>query len=112
MAALYAQGVREKEGRKQSIAHRFAWVRDLTSQGALTLGRAYYLRVAATDIRRAVPAGAFAWGERFRLPRGPALVADPDQVRLGEGLAARVTEGTRLAVAAALAAGLIDLASP
>jgi hypothetical protein len=112
MPALYAQGVCEKGGRKSSIAHRFAWVRDLTSQGAITVGRAYYLRVAATEIRRAVPVGAFAWGERFRLPRGPAVVADPAQVRLGEALAARVTEVTRLTVATAVAAGLIDLTSP
>jgi hypothetical protein len=70
------------------------------------------LRVAATDIRRAVPVGAFAWGERFRLPRTPALDADPAQVRLGEALAARVTEVTRLTVASAVAAGLIDLTSP
>jgi hypothetical protein len=112
MAALYAQGACAKVGRIQSIAHRFAWEKDLTSQGALTIGRAYYLRVAATDVRRAVPVGAFAWGERFRLPRARALVADPAQVRLGQALAARVTEVTRLTVAAAVAAGLIDLTSP
>jgi hypothetical protein len=70
------------------------------------------LRVAVTDIRRAVPVRAFAWGERFRLPREPALEADPAQVQLGEALAARVTEVTRLTVAAAVAAGLIDLTSP
>lgn len=96
----------------RSNAHRFAWEKDLTSQGALTIGRAYYLRVGATDFRRAVPVGAFAWGEMFRLPRTPALAADPDQVRLGEALAARVTEVTRLTVAAAVAGGLIDLTSP
>jgi hypothetical protein len=105
--------VRARRGHaKQSNAHRFAGERDLTSQGALTLERAYYLRVAATDIRRAVPVGAFAWGERFRLPRMTALAADPAQVRLGEALAARVTEVTRLTVASAVAAGLIDLTSP
>jgi hypothetical protein len=42
----------------------------------------------------------------------PALAADPAQVRLGEALAARVTEVTRLSVAAAVAAGLIELTSP
>ena len=42
----------------------------------------------------------------------PALAADPAQVRLGEALAARVTEVTRLTVATAVARGLIDLTSP
>jgi hypothetical protein len=42
----------------------------------------------------------------------PALVADPSQVRLGQALAARVTEVTRLTVEAAVAAGLIELTSP
>jgi hypothetical protein len=70
------------------------------------------LRVVVTDIRRAVPVGAFAWGEMFRVPRVPALAADPSQVRLGQALAARVTEVTRLTVEAALAAGLIELTSP
>jgi hypothetical protein len=97
---------------KGSNAHRFAWVEDLTSQGALTLGRAYYLRVAATNVRRAEPVGAFAWGEMFRQPRTPALASDPGQVRLGEALAARVTEATRLTVAAAVSAGIIELSSP
>jgi hypothetical protein len=87
-------------------------VKDLTSQGALTVGRAYYLRVAATDVRRAVPVGAFVWGPSFRLPRAPAFPADPAQVRLGEALAARVTELTRLTIAAAVASGLIELTSP
>jgi hypothetical protein len=84
----------------------------LTSQGALTLGRAYYLRVAATDIRRAAPVGAFAWGEMFRVPRMPALTGDPAQVRLGHALAARVTEVTRLTFDAVVSAGLIELTSP
>jgi hypothetical protein len=48
----------------------------------------------------------------FRRPRTPALAADPAQVRLGEALAARVTEVTRLTVATAVAGGLIDLRSP
>jgi hypothetical protein len=73
---------------------------------------AYYLRVGSTDFRRAVPIGAFAWGAMFRLPRAVALAADPAQVRLGEALAARVTEVTRLTVAAAVDCGLIDLSSP
>ena len=68
--------------------------------------------MAATDVRRAVPVVAFAWGQVFRLPRAPALAADPAQVRLGQALAARVTEVTRLTVAAAVAAGLIELTSP
>src|SRR5450759_3773289 len=112
MAALYAQGAVASRTQERSNAHRFAWAEHLTSQGALTVERAYYLRVAATDVRRAVPVGAFAWGERFRLPRMPALAADPAQLRLGEALAARVTEVTRLSVAAAVAAGLIELTSP
>jgi len=95
-----------------SNSHRFAWAKDLTSQGALAPGRAYYLRVAATNLRRDVPVGAFAWGAMFRLPREPALAADPAQVRLGQALAARVTEVTRLTVAAAVSAGIIELTSP
>jgi hypothetical protein len=105
MAALYAQGAVARGRHK-------AWVKDLASQGALTLGRAYYLRVAATNIRRAEPVGAFAWGVMFRMPREPALAVDPAQVRLGQALAARVTEVTRLTVAAAVAAGIIELTSP
>jgi hypothetical protein len=48
----------------------------------------------------------------FRLPRTEAVAADPAQVRLGEALAARVTEVTRLTVATAVDCGLIDLRSP
>jgi hypothetical protein len=48
----------------------------------------------------------------FRLPREPALAADPALVRLGQALAARVTEVTRLTVAAAISAGIIELTSP
>jgi hypothetical protein len=112
MSALYAQGAARSGLAKWFISHRFAWEEDLISQGALTLGPAYYLRVAATEIRRAVPVGAFTWGEMFRLPRTPALAADPAEVRLGQALAARVSEVTRVTVASAVAAGLIDLASP
>jgi hypothetical protein len=68
--------------------------------------------MAATDVRRDVPVGAFAWGAMFRLPREPALAADPAQVRLGQALAARVTEITRLTVAAAVSAGIIELTAP
>jgi hypothetical protein len=56
--------------------------------------------------------GAFAWGEMFRLPRAPALAADLGEVRLGHALAARVTEVTRLTVAAAVSAVIIELTSP
>jgi len=76
------------------------------------MGRAYYLRVVDTEIRRAMPVGAFAWGQMSRLPRAPVINADPAQVRLGQALAARVTEVTRLTVAAAVAAGVIELSSP
>jgi hypothetical protein len=68
--------------------------------------------MAVTDPRRDVPVGAFAWGAMFRLPREPALAVDPTQVRLGQALAARVTEATRLTVAAAVSAGIIELTSP
>jgi hypothetical protein len=42
----------------------------------------------------------------------PTLTADPAQVRLGQALAARLTEVTRLTVEAAVGAGLIELTSP
>jgi hypothetical protein len=48
----------------------------------------------------------------LRLPREPALAADPAQVRLGAALAARVIEVTRLTVAAAVSAGIIELTAP
>jgi len=76
------------------------------------MGRAYYLRVVETEVRRAVPVGAFAWGRMSRLPRAPVIKTDPAQVRLGQALSARVTEVTRLTVAAAVAAGAIELSSP
>ena len=59
-----------------------------------------------------MPVGAIAWGQMFKLRRAPAIDADPAQVRLGQALAARVTEVTRLTVAAAVSAGLIELTSP
>jgi len=46
-----------------------------------------------------------------RLPRASPIDADPAQVKLGHAPAARVTEVTRLTVAAAVSAGLIELAS-
>jgi hypothetical protein len=76
------------------------------------MGRAYYLRVVETEVRRAVPVGAFAWGHMSRLPRAPVIKTDPAQVRLGQALSARVTEVTRLTVTAAVAAGVIELSSP
>jgi hypothetical protein len=42
----------------------------------------------------------------------PALTGNPAQVRLGQALAARVTEVTRLTFDAVVAAGLIELGSP
>jgi hypothetical protein len=56
--------------------------------------------------------GAIAWGQMLRLPRAQLVDADPAQVRLGQALASRVTEVTRLTVAAAVSAGLIELNSP
>ena len=68
--------------------------------------------VATTELRKAVPVGALAWGPRFTPSRPPNFSADPAQVRLGQALAARVAEVTRLTAAAAAAAGLTELASP
>ena len=85
---------------------------DLISQGALTLRPAYYLRVATAEIRSTVAVGALAWGRRPASYRAPVLWADPGSVRLGQALAARVSEVTRLTAAATVAAGLIDLTSP
>jgi hypothetical protein len=56
--------------------------------------------------------GALAWGRRPALYRPPTLSEDPASVRLGQALAARVSEVTRLTAAATAAAGLIELTSP
>jgi len=65
------------------------------------------------EIRRGPPAGAFASGRIARSPRAPAsLPADPDEkVVLGQALAARVAEATRMTAEAAVDAGLSELAA-
>jgi hypothetical protein len=70
------------------------------------------LRVATAEIRRTAAVGALAWGGRPTLYRAPTFPADPASVRLGQALAARVSEVTRLTAGAAIAAGLIELTSP
>jgi hypothetical protein len=56
--------------------------------------------------------GAIALGRRPALHRPSIFSADPASVRLGQALAARVSEVTRLTTAATVAAGLIELTSP
>lgn len=56
--------------------------------------------------------GAFAWGAMSARSRPPAFCADPASVRLGQALAARVSEMARSTAAVAVAAGLIELTSP
>jgi hypothetical protein len=51
-------------------------------------------------------------GRRSELYRSSIVSADPASVRLGQALAARVSEVTRLTAAAAVAAGLIEMTSP
>ena len=64
------------------------------------------------EIRRGLPVGPRAWSRLPRAPRAPAaLAADPDRIALGQALAARVTEATRIASKAAATAGLFELAS-
>jgi hypothetical protein len=57
-------------------------------------------------------AGAIALGRRSELNRPSIVSADPASVRLGQALAARVSEVTRLTAAGAVAAGLIEMTSP
>lgn len=56
--------------------------------------------------------GAIGFGHRSVVHRTSIVSADPASVRLGQALAARVSEVTRLTAAAAAAAGLIELTSP
>jgi hypothetical protein len=93
-------------------AHRNAWAEDLISQGGITFERAYYLRMVTNGARTAVTPAASGRGRGFAFSRLPLLAADPAQVRLGQALAARVTETTRLIAAAAVATGLAELTSP
>ncbi|HEY4888788.1 MAG TPA: hypothetical protein VIJ58_09480 [Candidatus Dormibacteraeota bacterium] len=72
--------------------------------------RAHKPMIMAT--RGGLPAGTFAWSLRPRSPRQPAIFSvDPDQGLLGNALSARITEATRLTAEAAVAAGLLELAS-
>ena len=94
-------------------------------QGDLTPELTYYLRMAVLriaiadrrveerrGIQRRVPVGALKWLRDSSLPSAPATFsADPAQIVLGQALAARATEATRLAAEAAVAAGLPELAS-
>ena len=69
-------------------------------------------RPIARRVIRHVPVGALAWQHQSSHPRSPAVfVADPAQVVLGQALAARATEATRLTAEAAVAAGVLELAS-
>jgi len=64
------------------------------------------------ETRRGLPGGVFAWSLRPRSPRQPAIFsADPDQGLLGHALSARIAEATRMTAEAAVAAGLLELAS-
>lgn len=64
------------------------------------------------QIQKGLPVGPFAWNQNARSPRAPAsFCADPALIVLGQALAARVTEATRLTAEAAAAAGLFELAS-
>lgn len=66
-----------------------------------------------TEIQRGLPVGAFPWSPASRSPRVPAAFpTDPDEVKLGHALAARVTEATRSTAEAAVATGLVELNSP
>jgi hypothetical protein len=56
--------------------------------------------------------GALAWGRRPAVYRPATFWADPGSVRLGQALAARISEVTRLTAAATVGAGLIELTSP
>jgi hypothetical protein len=68
--------------------------------------------MTAVEGRKAAPAGAVRWARGFRLARPPGFAADPAQVRLGEALAARVIEASKLTASAAAATGLVELMSP
>ena len=109
--------------------HRNAWAHDLPSQGDLTASISYYLRMAAmrqtTVVDRPVherpiarraprglPVGAFGWERRSSSPAAPErFTAEPGQIVLGQALAARVAEATRMIADAAVATGRPELAS-
>jgi hypothetical protein len=93
-------------------AHRFGWAEDLISQGDITLGWSYILRVVTMEARRALPLADIAQGRGFGLSRPAPLVANRAQVRLGQALAARVAEITRSTGAATATTHLAELTSP
>ena len=63
-------------------------------------------------MQRGPNVGVLAWSRISVSPRAPAsFCADPDQVALGRALAGRVIDATRLTAEAALAAGLLELAT-
>jgi hypothetical protein len=65
-----------------------------------------------TRIRSGRPLGPFAWTQNVKSRRAPdGFCADPSLIALGQALAARVSEATRLSTEAAAAAGLFELAS-
>jgi hypothetical protein len=70
------------------------------------------LLVVTNWARIAVTPPAGGRGRSFGFSRPRPLAADPAQVRLGQALAARVTETTRLIAAASVATGLAELISP
>ena len=64
------------------------------------------------DIRRGVLLGVQAWNPRARSQRAPApQPSNPHQLVLGQALAGRIADATRLTAEAAAAAGLFELAS-
>lgn len=64
------------------------------------------------QIRRGLPAGPFAWTSQSRSPSAPpAFSRDPAQIALGQALAARVTEATRITAEDAASVGLFEFAS-
>jgi hypothetical protein len=70
------------------------------------------LRVTTVELRSTVTVGALVWGHRPAVSQPPPFSADPASARLGQALAARVSEVARSTAAAAVAAGLIELTSP
>jgi hypothetical protein len=64
------------------------------------------------QVQKGLPVGPFAWNQNPRSLRAPAsFCADPALIALGQALAARVSEATRLTVEAAASAGLFELVS-
>ena len=95
-----------------SNAHRFAWAEDLISQGDTTFERSYILRMVTMEAEKALSLANIAPVRDFGLSRPPHFAANPAQVRLGQALAARVAEITRLTSVAAAATGLTQQTAP